>query len=516
MKVGYAWLADRPEVKTPMLEQIAEVRSVTRKEVIGTRIVVPATMAPAGDNLLEHILFALKHEGINLTLLAQTLPLIPELEIRLSYDASPTSQFLRKSCYLWEYFTGREIQRQQDPLRSNYVPLFDPAKYLTGTEQRNTRWRVLFNGLGNLEYCVTVRQTPELLDLLAKKLLQQASDFTDTLPADILNRTLARAYLDETRNSYAIEKELPSGDKATRFVSLLKQAHKPRQLSEEYLVDLQNAVISNEFYQAVSFRTEQNYLSNGLRGALGIAYIPPAPELSQQLMQQLMALTNSMQESDNIDPLVLAAIISFGFVFIHPFMDGNGRLSRFLFHQVLCQQGALKNGLLLPVSAVLKQQESEYKAVLEAYSDPLREFWDVTYIDENQIEFNFTGHSALYRYWDATQCVTYMAQAAEQAIEQHLKQETLYLRRYDEIYQCINNRFDIGNADLSKLVMLCIDQRGKLSNNRRKQYQHKVPEDAFDALEQAYDAVMVQSSAESKTVSEPGSQANRKGFGDDI
>ena len=78
MKVGYAWLADRPEVNVPVLEWIAEVRSVTRKEVIGVRIVVPATMAPAGSSLLEKILFALKHEGINLSVLAQALPLIPE------------------------------------------------------------------------------------------------------------------------------------------------------------------------------------------------------------------------------------------------------------------------------------------------------------------------------------------------------------------------------------------------------------------------------------------------------
>lgn len=436
--------------------------SVTRKELIGARIVVPAAMAPVGDDLLEQVLFALKHEGINLTILAQALPLIPEPDIRAAYDTSPTSQFLRKACYLWEHFTGQQIQRQNNASRSNYIPLFDPAKYLAGTEQRVTRWRILFNGLGSLDYCVTVRQTPELMSLLAKNLLQQASDFTDGLPAEILNRTLAWAYLDETRNTYAIEKEIPSGDKATRFVNLLKQAHKPHQLNENYLVDLQNAVISNAYHQAASFRGEQNYLSNGLRGALGVTYVPPAPELARELMEQLMSLASTPGMSatpdhtpvektpaEGLDPLVLAAITSFGFVYIHPFMDGNGRLSRFLFHQVLCQQGALENGLLLPVSTELKQQESAYKNVLEAYSDPIREFWDITYIDENQIEFDFSGHSALYRYWDATQCVIFMAQATEQAIEQHLKKETLYLNRYDEIY-----RVSITSTTSPTLILL--------------------------------------------------------------
>ncbi|WP_200861817.1 Fic family protein [Marinobacter sp. C1S70] len=330
----------------------------------------------------------------------------------------------------------------------------------------------------------TVRRTGELQALLDEDLLQKATEFTESLPKDILNRTLAWAYLHETRDSYAIENEAPSEDKATRFVNLLKQAHSPRKLDEDYLVDLQNAVISNAFSQAMSFRTEQNYLSNGLRGALGVSYVPPAPELSRSLMEHLMVLAN--QQPEDTDPLVLASIVSFGFVFVHPFMDGNGRLSRFLFHQILCQRGALQNGLVLPVSIVLRQNESEYLGVLQAFSEQARQYWDVTYIDENQFQFEFKGHEALYRYWDGTHCAEFMARATKQAIEQHLKEETVFLTRYDEIYRRIDQSFDIPNTDLSRLVMFCLDQNGRISNHRRKQYQYKVPEEIFDALEQAY------------------------------
>ncbi|NHN38043.1 Fic family protein [Pseudomaricurvus alcaniphilus] len=488
MKAGYSWLIDQGHAKAPLPDHYAEIRSVTRIEVIGSCIAVPATVAPARQTLLDHVLFALKHEGVNLTVLAQVLPQIPEIELRAACDASPTSQYLRKAGYLWEHFTGSAIRRQQTKLRSNYVPLFDPSQYLTSTGVRNSRWRILFNGLGSLDYCVTVRRTPELSALLDKNLLQLAGEFTESLPPDILNRALAWAYLDETRNSFAIENEVPSGDKANRFVSLLQQAHVARKLDEDYLVALQNAAISNVYYRAASFRAVQNHLSNGLRGAIGVSYVPPEPELSRALMERLMELANTPPQG--LDPLVLAAIVSFGFVFIHPFMDGNGRLSRFLFHQVLCQQGGLKNGLLLPVSAVLKQNEADYKATLEAWSAPTRAFWDVTCIDDEHIEFDFQGHPALYRYWDATQCATFMAGAAEQAIENHLKEETEYLGHYDEIYQRVDRVFDVANADLSRLVMFCMDQQGRLSAKRRRQYQYKVPEELFEVLEQAYQDVM--------------------------
>jgi Fic family protein len=39
----------------------------------------------------------------------------------------------------------------------------------------------------------------------------------------------------------------------------------------------------------------------------------------------------------DIDPVVYAA--AFGFVFIHPFIDGNGRLHRYLLHEELSTLG---------------------------------------------------------------------------------------------------------------------------------------------------------------------------------
>lgn len=413
---------------------------------------------------------------------------MPELEIRVAFDASPNSQYLRKACFLWEHYSGQTIQRSVERIQQAYVPLFDPRHYLTGAGQQNARWRVTFNGLGTLAYCITVRRTQPLQALLNRGLLQKAMAFTESLPKDILNRTLAWAYLHETWDSYAIENEAPTDNKATRFINLLKQAHSARVLDEDYLVELQNAVISHALAQEASFRTQQNYLSNGLRGALGVTYVPPPPELSRSLMEALMAMANEPPE--DVDPLVLASIVSFGFVFIHPFMDGNGRLSRFLFHQVLCQSGALQNGLVLPVSMVLRQRESDYLEVLQSYSADTRQYWDVTYVDENQFDFTFTGHDALYRYWDGTRCAEFMAQATEDAIEQHLKQETVFLARYDDIYRRVDSVFDVANADLSRLVMFCLDQHGRLSKHRRKQYQHRVPAEVFDALEAAYREVV--------------------------
>lgn len=229
--VGYAYLIKNTCVMANKPAVIAEVRPVTRKEEISGVIMVPPHSAPDDNDILGHIIFAIKHEGINLQVLAQALPLIPEQEIREAFDRSPNGKYLRIACFLWEAFTGKQIQRKLSKLGQAFTPLFDPEKYYTGPGKRDSRWRVIFNGIGSLDYCVTVRRTQKLVDLLSKDLLRKASEFTEQLPKDILNRTLSWAYLSETKDSFAIEKEAVTRfGTSTGFALPLNYSTKYRQL----------------------------------------------------------------------------------------------------------------------------------------------------------------------------------------------------------------------------------------------------------------------------------------------
>ncbi len=303
-----------------------------------------------------------------------------------------------------------------------------------------------------------------------------------TLPPEMMDRAINWAYLHETRDSFAIEKEEPSEEKSRRFVRLLRQAHERTELSEDYLVELQNSTVSNPFDKAVLFRHQQNHLHNGLRGAAGVSYVPPAPQLCRELMEDLMDFAN--HSAKQVDPLIAAAVVAFGFVFLHPFMDGNGRLSRFLIHQTLCQTGALQNGLLLPVSVAMKHEESSYLEALKEFSKPAREFWNVTWLDSDEMTFDFIGHDAIYRFWDATQCAEFTLQMALRALEVELREETAFLEKYDFVIKAVNDRFDVRGSDLSKLVMMCLDNADKVSKDRRKQFQYSVPEEVFDYIEE--------------------------------
>lgn len=233
---------------------------------------------------------------------------------------------------------------------------------------------------------------------------------------------------------------------------------------------------------AAAFRTEQNWLRGPARGAAGVTYVPPPPAVVPELMQELINLANNM--AGRLDPIVAAAVVSFAFVFIHPFMDGNGRLSRFLFHHSLCRSGKLEKGLLLPVSIAMKRNEQRYLSVLQHYSRPAREFWSVRWIDEGIYDFKFNGNSSLYRYWDATQCLEFGYEMSEQALEIDLRQETEFLERYDKIVAAVDAKFDVRGNDLATLVISCLDNEGRISKRRRSQFEHRVPPGVFDYIEE--------------------------------
>jgi hypothetical protein len=481
--VGYEHVRQRLQLPVFPLDRPAVVRPVTRVEPRHDEIAVPAHVAPAGDDPLDHLLFALKHEGTNLQVIAAASARIEPAALLAALRATPTGGYIRKLCCLWERFTQRTLEGLPAGVGGVAVPLFDPALYLVSrSSQRDRKWRVDFNGLGNWRYCPSVRRTQALQSLLDEGIMARVESFLASMDAALVERALSWAYLDETRSSYEIEREAPSDDKARAFVALLQQAHDRRPLSEDYFVELQNAAVSNPLLRAASFRSEQNHLKGPARGAPGVTYVPPPPELLDTMMAGIIDAADPAQRPD-VDPLVRAALVSFGFVFAHPFMDGNGRLSRFLIHHTLCRTGALERGHILPISAAMKRHELEYLQALRSFSKPARELWGVTWIEADHYLFEPRFDPRIYIYWDATTCVEFVLRMAKLALEEDLAKEAAFLAGYDKVVQAVDRRFDLVGSTLATLVLSCHQNGGTLSRHRRKQYAATVPPAAFDLIE---------------------------------
>lgn len=488
--VGYAWIQHHVGAPDFLGAQQARLAPVSRIERLPEgALLVPHKLAPAPD-LLQHALFAIKHEGVRLNLLTAALRHIAPLQLVEAFRAAPNGVYVRKLCHLWEALHQQRLPQLGDPgVTARYVPLFDPADYIVGEGHRDARWRIEFNGLGSLHFCPVVRKTPALMALIDKDILGQAQAFAESVGEAMLERALNWAYLSETEGSFAIEGEAPTADKAALFAALLRRAHEQRPLTEEWLVELQNAAISNPFDKAVQFRTEQNRLQRDVPGAAGVTYVPPAPELAVDLMNGLMRLTN--QRAAELDPLVHAAVVSFAFVFIHPFMDGNGRLSRYLIHHCLGQSGRLPPQFLLPISVAMKKHEAEYLHALTTFSKPARQLCQVTWVGDEHYTYEWAPEAdTWFRYMDLSEAATFTLAMAEASLDTHMRQEVDFLALFDRVKRYINERHDLRGSDLANLIVTIFQNHGTLSNNRRKRYADRVQAHVLDAIEAAVSRAM--------------------------
>lgn len=72
---------------------------------------------------------------------------------------------------------------------------------------------------------------------------------------------------------------------------------------------------------------------------VGVVFDPTPPHLVPKEMQELVEWTDAAIKGDEFPKLLIIANFVFEFLAIHPFQDGNGRLSRVLTNLMLLQEG---------------------------------------------------------------------------------------------------------------------------------------------------------------------------------
>ena len=108
-------------------------------------------------------------------------------------------------------------------------------------------------------------------------------------------------------------------------------------------------------------REMQNWIGGSDCNPCSAEFIPPPPEMVAGLLDDLFTFCND----DSLPALVQAAIAHAQFETIHPFVDGNGRTGRVLFHLIMRRRG-LGLRILPPVSLILATWSRDYVAGLAA------------------------------------------------------------------------------------------------------------------------------------------------------
>ena len=180
----------------------------------------------------------------------------------------------------------------------------------------------------------------------------------------------------------------------------------------------------------------------------------------------------SLEKTAGVHPVVRATIIAFSFVFAHPFEDGNGRLHRFLIHDVLTRDGVVPRGMIIPVSAHMVNHKKEYDMALEVYSKPLmrRIRYELNQQDHSLRVTNPEAVESYFRYPDLTSQCIYLATTIQETIKEDIYPEMEFLVKYDEAKTAIQEIVDMPDRYIDLLIKLLHQNKGLLSERKRKHF----------------------------------------------
>ena len=93
-----------------------------------------------------------------------------------------------------------------------------------------------------------------------------------------------------------------------------------------------------------------------------VVHAAPQPKLVHQLMKDHLEWLK--KEKDEVHTIIKSCISHYEIEFIHPFMDGNGRMGRFWQTLILSKLSLVFR--YLPIESIIKEQQGDYYKSLEA------------------------------------------------------------------------------------------------------------------------------------------------------
>lgn len=429
-----------------------------------TAEVYPARYWP-GDTLGDHLQFALKYDGANLAILARVFEAASMEEIQRYVASTPRGKYARRLWFLYEMLTGALLPLEN--LKSGgYIDLIEPdAYYTTGAARPVRRQRINDNLLGDARFCPTIRRTDTLRGFENADLPARCRKIVSRYSTQQLKRAMSYLYTKETKSSFEIEHIKPNSTRTERFIALLQLAEKEDFCDKARLLDLQNRIVDPRF-QDTDYRTEQNYVGETVGPHKEkVHFVCPKPEDLTDMMEGLIAAHKRMDTGD-VPAVIHAAAVAYGFVFLHPFEDGNGRIHRFIIHNILARHGFTPAGFIFPVSAAMLKRLADYDGSLESFSRPLMTL--VEYVMDEQGRMTVQNETAnWYRFVDMTPQAEALFRFVEQTIETELVEELAFLANYDQTKQAIQGIVDMPDRRIDLFIQACLQNNGRLSARKR-------------------------------------------------
>ena len=490
--VGYTAIIEKLQLQLPLPSVKAMVSEKYRSVKDESWLIFSAAYLPQDNGsiskiqaLYNHLVFALKYEGVNLLVFTKLEQQLSNDELLALVNIEPLGQYSRRIWFLLEWVSGKPIVGKSDISKKSYVPVVDTKLQFAIAGKKSPRHLVLNNLPGTHQFCALIRKTEKIEHHLSQNYVEENRKQIAGIRKDIIQRASSFLLLKDSKASFSIEGESPKSIRTARWGAAIGQAGL-HNLSKDELIRLQQLVIENTRFVHMGFRKKGGFVGEHDRetGEPIPDHISAKSENLDDLVDGLIE-ANQLLINDDIHAVLAAAMIAFGFVFIHPFEDGNGRIHRYLIHHILVKKQFADQGIVFPVSSSILNHIHDYQKVLESHSKPLLDF--IEWIETKDHNVEVTNETKdFYRFFDATKQAEFLFDCVEDTIKNIVPQEINYLANYNDFKAFMEEEFEMPDKLISVLVRFLEQNQGVLSKRAKEKEFSALTEPEIQRIESTY------------------------------
>ena len=223
-----------------------------------------------------------------------------------------------------------------------------------------------------------LKQKPATLEKLVEIAKIQSTESSNKIEGVVTTAARIKQLCDQKTPPRNRDEEEISGYRDA--LSLIHESYEYIPIKSSYILQLHN-VLYRYSQKGIGgrFKNTQNYITEIKEsGEQIVRFMPLDPFETPTAIEKMCESFNRETDACEIDPLILIPAFIVDFLCVHPFNDGNGRMSRLLTTLLLYRAGYVVGKYVSLESKIEKTKESYYKALEKSDINWNREENDLT------------------------------------------------------------------------------------------------------------------------------------------
>ena len=211
-----------------------------------------------------------------------------------------------------------------------------------------------------------LKQRPEELEKLVEIAKIQSTEASNAIEGIVTTSARIRQLVEEKTTPKNRDEQEIAGYRDV--LSIIHESFDAIPLTRNYILQL-HKILYSHMYNPMAGQTKnvQNYISATYPdGHTEILFTPLAPFETPEALDRICEEYNKVIGNMELEPLIAIPVFIHDFLCIHPFNDGNGRMSRLLTTLLLYRSGFYVGKYISLEAKIAKSKDLYYDALLRA------------------------------------------------------------------------------------------------------------------------------------------------------